>query len=192
YFPAHGRALADALSRFQNKLDELQFFVRNPSFLRPEHAALNRIWCLFCAVDISEIGGQFVCGNAIRHLASEEHFGNLKRFLWKHGKGIERIDLFRLSKADLLKWEKGCEALTNIACSSSEGPIGPVLELSKDIQFQHEHNSNKMDTFDNHSISSFSSNVSHPVLPLQRFTNENYWVCQPDGNGSATAAHAAH
>lgn len=90
-----------------------------------------------------------------------------------------------------LQWEKGCEGLKNVASSSSEGPIGPVLGLSKDIQFQHELNSNNMETFDNHSISSFCSNVSNTVLPLQRFTNENYWVCHPNGNGSAIAAHVA-
>ncbi|PKU81442.1 hypothetical protein MA16_Dca015847 [Dendrobium catenatum] len=189
YFPKHSRTLANTLSRFQNKLSELQFFIRNPSFLRSEHAALNRIWCVFCALDISEIGDYFVCGNAIRHLASELHFWNLKRYLWKHGGGIDRVDLFRVSEADLLKWEKGCEALKNVASSSSEGPIGPVLGPSKDIQFKHELNSNKMDSFNNHSISSFSSNVSHPVLPLQIYTNENYGVCHPNDNGSATAAH---
>ncbi|KAH0462420.1 hypothetical protein IEQ34_009995 [Dendrobium chrysotoxum] len=183
YFPKHSRTLANTLSRFQNKFSELQFFIRNPSFLRSEHAALNSIWCVFCALDISETGGYFrQCHPSFRErgalLESKEHGG-----------GIDRVDLFRVSEADLLKWEKGCEALKNVASSSSEGPIGPALGPSKDIQFKHELNSNKMDSFNNHSISSFTSNVSHPVLPLQRYTNENYWVCQPNGNGSATAAH---
>ncbi|KAK8916577.1 hypothetical protein KSP39_PZI023181 [Platanthera zijinensis] len=189
YFPSHVRAVTNALSRFQKKLSEIRFFILNPSLLRPEHAAHNRIWCVFCALDIDEIGGYFVCGNAIRHMAGEEHLRNLKRFLLKHAKGIHQVDSFKISEEDLLKWEKKCEALRNAASSSSVMPIGPVLGPSKDIQFQHELNSIKMDYY---SITSFSSNVSHPVLPLQSLTNENYRVCSPSGYSSAVAPHIDH
>ncbi|KAG0476770.1 hypothetical protein HPP92_013611 [Vanilla planifolia] len=142
FFPAHVRAIADALSRFSKKLADIRFFVRNPMLLRPEHSSLCRIWCIFCAVDIHEIGGSFVCGNAISHLGSNEHLTNLKRFLWKHGGGIDRVDSFRISETELLKWEKGCENLKIAA--SNEGAIGPVLKTSKDIQFQYELNSSSL------------------------------------------------
>ncbi|KAG0478429.1 hypothetical protein HPP92_013148 [Vanilla planifolia] len=190
FFPAHVRAIADALSHFSKKLADIRFFVRNPMLLRPEHSSLCRIWCIFCAVDIHEIGGSFVCGNAISHLGSNEHLTNLKRFLWKHGGGIDRVDSFRISETELLKWEKGCENLKIAA--SNEGAIGPVLKTSKDIQFQYELNSSKTDNYEIPSRSYFSSNVSLPVLPLQSYTNENDWLCHPIGNVSSTSAHVEH
>lgn len=46
---------------------------------------------------------------------------------------MDRVDSFRVSEADLLKWEKGCELLKNAASSSSSsgGYMGPSPGLSK-------------------------------------------------------------
>lgn len=134
YFPAHLRAVSNTLSRFQKKISEVQFFILNPILLRPEHATHNRIWCVFCALDIDEIGGYFVCGNAIRHLAGEEHLRNLKRFFLKHGKGTHQVASFKVSEEDLLKWEKRCEALRNSTSSSIVVPMGPVLGPPKEMR----------------------------------------------------------
>lgn len=45
----------------------------------------------------------FVSENAISHLASADHLKNLKSFMWKHGGGMDRIDGFRISEADIAK-----------------------------------------------------------------------------------------
>lgn len=44
-----------------------------------------------------------ISNNAINHLASLDHLKNLKSFLWKHGGGMDRVDSFRVSEADLAK-----------------------------------------------------------------------------------------
>lgn len=41
--------------------------------------------------------------NAINHLASVGHLKNLKGFLWKYGAGMDHLDSFCISKADLAK-----------------------------------------------------------------------------------------
>ncbi|THU69637.1 hypothetical protein C4D60_Mb08t16490 [Musa balbisiana] len=172
YFPSHARALAAVLDRFHGKLSDIRFFLRNPSSLSPEHAVLNRFWCLFCRCDLRELGSSFACSNTIKHLASSEHLRNLKEFLRKHGRGKDRVDYFRVSEAELLKWEKGCEALNNATSSSCERSIGPSTGSSKDIQYAL--TSSDMDNFEKNSINSFVSNASHSVVPLQCPTNENY------------------
>ncbi|KAG1330948.1 TITAN-like protein [Cocos nucifera] len=185
YFSGHRRALDATLARFHKKLADLRFFLRNPSPLHPEHSALNRLWCLFCAVDLHEVGSPFACSNAIYHLASLEHLENIKGFLQKNGGGMDQVDSFRVSEAELLKWEKGCELLKNAASSSSEGHIGPSPGLLKDIQY--ELTFNNMDNFQNISNLTFSSTVSHTVMPLQSLTNEGYRVCPPEVSGTTGA-----
>ncbi|URE38331.1 coiled-coil domain containing 84 [Musa troglodytarum] len=172
YFPSHARALAAVLARFHGKLSDIRFFLRNPSSLSPEHAVLNRFWCLFCRCDLRELGSSFACSNTIKHLASSEHLRNLKEFLRKHGGGMGRVDSFRVSEAELLQWEKGCETLNNATSSSCERSIGPSTGSSKDIQYAL--TSSDMDNFEKKSINSFVSNASHSVMPLQCPTNENY------------------
>ncbi|MQL89904.1 hypothetical protein Taro_022476 [Colocasia esculenta] len=124
YFPSHIKALSRFLSRFQGKLSDIRSFLKNPSPLRPEHAARNGLWCVFCDADVSEVGSSFVCNNAIYHLASSEHHKSLKHFLWLHGGGMDRVDSFIISEADLLKWEKKCEAskvAAPIVCDKDSG-----------------------------------------------------------------------
>lgn len=84
-----------------------------------------------------------------------------------------------------LQWEKGCELLKNAASSSSEGHVGPSPGLSKDIQY--ELTSNNMDNFQKNSNDTFSSTVSHTVMPLQSLTNEGYRVCPPEVSGTTGA-----
>nr|XP_010926848.1 TITAN-like protein isoform X1 [Elaeis guineensis] len=189
YFSSHRRALAASLARFHKKLADLRFFLCNPSPLRPEHSTLNRLWCLFCAVDLHEVSSPFACSNAIYHLASLEHLENIKGFLQKNGGGMDRVDSFRVSEAELLKWEKGCELLKNAASASSEGHIGPSPGLSKDIQY--ELTSNK-DNFQNNSNHTFSSTVSHTVMPLQSLTNEGYRVCPLEVSGTTGAGSSPY
>lgn len=59
YFPSHTKSLSTFLSRFQNKLSDIRFFLTNPSLLRPEHASRNRFWCVFCERDVDELGSSF-------------------------------------------------------------------------------------------------------------------------------------
>ncbi|KAM0937314.1 hypothetical protein DsansV1_C25g0187101 [Dioscorea sansibarensis] len=183
YLPSHLRSLSSLLSRFQSKLSDLRFFLKNPVPLRPEHSALNRIWCVFCRLDIQELDSLFACENAIEHMASEEHLKNLKDVLWKHGGGMERVDSFRVSESDLSKWKKECER----SLVASKQPIGPLPGPSKDIQFEHE--SGHTDSVENNSLI-FNSSISHNVMPLQSHTYQERWKYFPDGS-RATAAHAA-
>ncbi|XP_042375275.1 TITAN-like protein [Zingiber officinale] len=178
YFPGHVRALTTLLSRFHRKISDLRSFVRNPSLLLPEHdAALNRLWCIFCSCDLHETDSLFARSNAIRHLASSMHLLNLKNFLEKHGGGMDRVDSFRVSEADLVKWEKGCEALKGAVPFSCNRTIEPSLGSSKDIQ--HAVTSN----IEENSVHSTFSYISDSVIPLQNLTNENYVEYHPKVNG---------
>ncbi|KAK3043252.1 hypothetical protein RJ639_002495 [Escallonia herrerae] len=167
YFPNHVKSRSAFLTRFQSKLADVRFFLKNPSLLRPEHASRNRLWCVFCGSDIDGLGSTFACGNAIAHLVSADHLKNLKDFLWKYGGGMDHVDSFRLSEVDLARWEKKCKLLkTDGASDRSRGVvIGPV----NDIQL----NSENIDTFIQSLNSSFSNGV---VEPLQIYTNERYQV----------------
>ncbi|XP_072991112.1 TITAN-like protein [Typha latifolia] len=185
YSSSHLRALSSLLSRFHKKLSDLRFFLLNPSLLRPEHSHRNRLWCPFCALDLQEIGSSFACSTAIYHLASAEHMKNVRDFIWKHGGGMDRVESFGFSEADLLKWEKGCESLTSAARSSGEGSIGPSIGPSKDIQT--ELTTNNMDNYAETYMQSFSLNVSDSVMPLQSPTNEEHWVTHSEFSGTSTA-----
>ncbi|KMZ58272.1 hypothetical protein ZOSMA_78G00400 [Zostera marina] len=119
YFPTHAKKVASLLSRFLQKLSDVKFFLTNPSFLLPNLAERGRLWCVFCELDLSDVGSTFVCGNVIYHLASVEHLKSVKSFLSKNGGGTDRTDSFRLIEFDVLKWEKKCKELSNFEQSSS-------------------------------------------------------------------------
>lgn len=137
YLPNHKKSLSNFLSRFQTKLADIRFFLRNPTILRPELASRNRIWCVFCDFDIHETGSYFACAKAISHLASEEHLKKLKHFMWKYGGGMDRVDTFRISEADVAKWEKKCEALGNEASSYSDGSRGMQVGTSNGMSIRY-------------------------------------------------------
>ncbi|KAJ4825130.1 hypothetical protein Tsubulata_041335 [Turnera subulata] len=120
YFPKHKQSLSVFLSRFQSKLADVRFFLRNPSLLRPEHASRNRLWCVFCDADLVESDSSFACENAINHLASEDHLKKLKHFLWKNGGGMDRVDMFRISEADVAK----CLYLLTVVGEEVQGTQG--------------------------------------------------------------------
>ncbi|XP_042502244.1 TITAN-like protein isoform X2 [Macadamia integrifolia] len=174
YFPNHIKALSSFLSRFLKKMSDVRFFLKNPLLLRTEHAGRNRLWCVFCDCDVQELGSSFACSNAIIHLASSEHLKNLKHFLWKYGGEMDRVDAFRISEADLLKWEKRCESLKSLAASPNEG----FYELSNDIQ--NKLCSENMHNFEKNSVVSFKSSFSNSVLPLQCSTDERCHIFHPE------------
>ncbi|XP_058194458.1 TITAN-like protein isoform X1 [Rhododendron vialii] len=172
YFPNHAKSLSSLLSRFQEKLSDVRFFLKNPSPLRPEHASRNRLWCVFCDSDVVEAGSSFACGNAINHLASAEHLKKLKSFMWKHGGGMEKLDSFRLSETDLAKWDKKCTSLLSEA--ASEGSRAPLIGPSNDIH--NELNSECIDSFQENTNHFLGSKFSNSVMPLQSYTNERCQV----------------
>ncbi|KAL0357628.1 UNVERIFIED_CONTAM: TITAN-like protein [Sesamum calycinum] len=106
YFPNHKTSLATLLTRFQSKLSDVKFFVKTPMLLHPEHAHQNRL-----------------CGNAIEHLASVEHWKSVKGFMWKYGGGMDRVDLFLETK---------CKSLNTEAAKVKS--VGPVFEPLNNIR----------------------------------------------------------
>ncbi|XP_057465645.1 TITAN-like protein isoform X2 [Actinidia eriantha] len=172
YFPNHAKSLSSFLSRFQTKLSDLKFFLRNPSLLRPEHASRNRLWCVFCDSDVDEVGSSFACGNAINHLASADHLKNLKSFLWKYGGKMDQVDSFRISEEDLAKWEKKCASMKS--GTVNEGSHRPLIGPSNDIH--NELNSECIHNFEKTSNIFLRSSFSNGVIPLQNYTGERYQV----------------
>ncbi|XP_026377298.1 TITAN-like protein isoform X2 [Papaver somniferum] len=166
YLPNHIKSLSSFLSRFNNKLSDVRFFIKNPTVIRLEHASRNRLWCVFCDSDIHELNSLFAC-NAINHLASPEHLKNLKDFMWKNGGGMDRVGSFRVSESDLSKWEKRCRVLENSDPLANGEACGPSLGASKDI-----HNQLISDTKNNLEIYSFNSSNSNSFVPLQSSANE--------------------
>uniref|UniRef100_A0A2P2JTL1 TITAN-like protein isoform X1 n=1 Tax=Rhizophora mucronata TaxID=61149 RepID=A0A2P2JTL1_RHIMU len=168
YFPSHNKALSAFLSRFQSKLSEVRFFLKNPIVLRPEHASRNRLWCVFCDADVDELGSSFACGNAIHHLASLDHLKKLKHFLWKYGGGMDQIDIFRILDAEVAKWEKKCKALRNETASAIDGSC--VLQVGPSNDIHSKLNHKNITNFDKNDFDPL--NVSNSVMPLQYNTNE--------------------
>uniref|UniRef100_A0A7N0VF46 TITAN-like protein n=1 Tax=Kalanchoe fedtschenkoi TaxID=63787 RepID=A0A7N0VF46_KALFE len=178
YFPKHLTSLSSFLARFQSKLSDVCFFLKNPTVLLPQHASQNRLWCVFCDSDIDEIGSSFACSKAIRHLASDDHLKSWKSFLWKNGGGMDQVDSFVISEPELAEWERKCNMLPKEASSSSEaskagasiyGPSNDIHNQTDSIGFN-----NSVDYF---TISTHGSNSSSGVvMPLHRYTNENHQV----------------
>ncbi|KAL6319387.1 hypothetical protein AAG906_014061 [Vitis piasezkii] len=190
YFPNHTKSLSSFLSRFLSKLSDVRFSLKDPSPVRPEHASRNRLWCIFCDADIDELGSSFACNNAINHLASLDHLKNLKSFLWKHGGGMDRVDSFRVSEADLAKWEKKCKLLKSTDASSSEGSCRPLLGPSNDIH--NELNYENINNFDKNVVHSLESSLSNGVMPLQYHTNEIYQVSHSEFFGVPKVGSLLH
>ncbi|KAK4351163.1 hypothetical protein RND71_030476 [Anisodus tanguticus] len=168
FLPNHKKSLAAVLSRFQSKLSDIRFFLRNPIPLRPEHASLNRLWCLFCECDISELDSFYARDNAIRHLASVDHMKKVKGFLWKYGGGMDKVDTLRITEADFAKWEKKCNLLKKGALDG--GSRATIIGLSNDIQ--NKRNSDYLNCFEKDNIHALTADVSNSVVPLQNYTNE--------------------
>ncbi|XP_020540753.1 TITAN-like protein isoform X2 [Jatropha curcas] len=171
YYPSHKKSLSVFLSRFQRKISDIQFFLKNPSVLGPEHASHNRFWCVVCDVDVGEIGSSFACANAIKHLSSADHVKNLKHFLWKYGGGMDCLDTFRILEADVAKWEKKCKLLENEAAASTGGSHTVQVGPSNDIR--NELDDKNIINFKNNNFNPLKSNLSNGVVPLQYYTNEN-------------------
>ncbi|KAJ4913108.1 TITAN-like protein [Raphanus sativus] len=137
YFPRHKELLSAFLNRFRSKIADVRFFLKNPSFLRPQEESQNRVWCVFCDEDIVELGSSFACSKAINHFASSEHHKNVKQFLWKHGPSMDCVDDFKISDADLAKWVRKCTALGNRDASSCKGQLsGTSSDILNNLEFE--------------------------------------------------------
>ncbi|KAG9130607.1 hypothetical protein Leryth_011862 [Lithospermum erythrorhizon] len=191
YFPNHKKAFSAFLARFESKLADVRFFLKNPSVLKPEYASQNRVWCVFCDEDIVEIQSKFACGKAIRHLASSDHLKKVKALLWKYGGRMDGVDSYCISETDLMKWEKKCLSLekTVIAEGRPRPPlIGPVNDIHSEL------NSNYINSNGITNDYGFY-NISNDVLPLQKSTNEKTQVSsQVVGNtmGVGSEPHKMH
>ncbi|KAI7732314.1 hypothetical protein M8C21_010053 [Ambrosia artemisiifolia] len=188
FFPNHKKSLSSFLSRFHSKLSDVRFFLSNPTLLSSQFASRNRFWCVFCDYDVTEDGSSFSCENGIRHLASADHLKNLKSFMWKYGGGMDRIDRFRFTEADLAKYEKKCISLKSE--SGSEQSHGPLIGPSNDI-----HNERKfdyVDNFDRNRSISHNSSFQNNVLPLQDYTNEKYQVSHSDLSGHVATSTSSY
>ncbi|GAB4860435.1 hypothetical protein Ancab_035594 [Ancistrocladus abbreviatus] len=177
YFPAHIKSLSSLFSRMHKKITDIRFSLKNP-----HQPPRNRLWCVFCDSDIDELGSTFSSGNAIRHLASEDHLKNLKHFLWKYGGGMDRMDSFRITETDLAKWEKRCKGLKNEVASSAVGSCVPPIGMPNDIQ----PNYAVSNDFDKNNINFRDSSHSNDVTPLLCSTTENYQVYHSESYQAAT------
>ncbi|KAE8663375.1 Coiled-coil domain-containing protein 84 [Hibiscus syriacus] len=171
YFPNHKSALSAFLYRFENKINDVRFFLKNPTVLRPEHADRNRFWCVFCDTDVDEHNSSFACENAINHMADAHHLKNLKHFLWLYGGKMEQLDKYRILETDLTKWEKKCESLKDEATAAPiEGSCGVVYGASNDIH--NNVNFKKTNNCGQNTLNSLKPSYSNAVLPLLYNTNE--------------------
>ncbi|XP_063944066.1 TITAN-like protein isoform X3 [Daucus carota subsp. sativus] len=171
FYPNHIKSLSSFLSRFQTKLSDVRFFLKNPTILLPEHAARNRLWCVFCDFELDEIDSSFACANAINHLASADHLKSVKDFLWRYGGGMDRIDSFRIVELDLAKWEKKCKLLNEAANNGSQRLLtGPVNDIHNEL------NSENFYNCDRNTIHNLNSSFTNGVVPLQNHTLEEYQV----------------
>ncbi|CAN7071609.1 unnamed protein product [Brassica oleracea var. botrytis] len=162
YFPRHKELLSAFLNRFRSKIADVRFFLKNPSFLRPQEESQNRVWCVFCDEDIVELGSSFACSKAINHFASSEHHKNVKQFLWKHGPSMDCADDFKISDADVAKWVRKCTALGNKDASSCRGQLSSDIHNNK-LEFE------RTEKVQTHYI---NPNDLNDVKPLLYNTNE--------------------
>ncbi|TMW90177.1 hypothetical protein EJD97_016108 [Solanum chilense] len=179
FLPNHKKALAAVLSRFQSKLSDIRFFLKNPIPLRPEHASLNRLWCIFCDCDILELDSFYASDNAIRHLSGADHMKKVKGFLWKYGGGMDKVDTLRITETDFSKWEKKCNLSKRGALDggSRAMSIGP----SNDIQ--NKTNSDYLNCFEKDNVHALNVDVSNSVVPLQNYTDERSQIFENKMHG---------
>ncbi|VFR03186.1 unnamed protein product [Cuscuta campestris] len=168
YIPNHKKSLEAVLTRFRSKLVDLRFFLKNPTPLRPDQASPNRLWCIFCQLDILELHSFLTGENAIAHLASEDHLKKLKGFLWKYGGGMDKLDFFRITEVDFAKWRKECMTSKNVV--ASEESYGLLLGPSNDIH--NELNSGYVNCVAIDNMHADNINFSNCVVPLQNHTYE--------------------
>ncbi|XP_022736685.1 TITAN-like protein [Durio zibethinus] len=190
YFPNHKNCLSVFLSRFQNKIDDIRFFLKNPTALRPEHADRNRFWCVFCDTDVDELDSSFACENAINHLAGTDHLKNLKHFLWQYGGKMDCLDMYRILETDLTKWEKKCKSLKIEAMAApTEGSCGVVYGASNDIH--NNINFEKINNLEQNTINTLKSSYSNVVMPLQ-YNTDKYQISNsrfPEGANFGSNLH---
>nr|XP_043636564.1 TITAN-like protein [Erigeron canadensis] len=182
YFPNHIKSLSNFLSRFQSKLSEIRIYIKNPKLIVNASDINNKsFWCVFCECDVTEFGTSFVREKAIGHLASADHLKNLKHFMWKYGGGMDRVDHFRVSEADLAKYEMKCIAIKREGGGEqSRGLlIGPSYDIHNELKFDY------VDNLEKNCIDSHIITFPNGVLPLQNHTNENYQVSYSDRSGGA-------
>ncbi|GKV05483.1 hypothetical protein SLEP1_g17488 [Rubroshorea leprosula] len=189
YFPKHKSSLSAFLSRFKTKIDDVLFFMKNPTILRHEHAPRNRFWCVFCDADVDELDSSFSCENAINHLASARHLKNLKHFLWQYGGGMDCLDAFRVLDADIAKWEKNCKSLKTEAVDASKGSSEVPYGSSNDIHRRL--NNENITNIDQNTVNHLQSNHLNPVNPLQYHTYE-YQISHSGVNGVANIGTNHH
>ncbi|XP_071686576.1 TITAN-like protein isoform X2 [Rutidosis leptorrhynchoides] len=183
YLPNHVKSLSAFLSRFQSKISDVRFFIKNPSLLRPELASQNRFWCVFCDSDVTEPGSSFACERAINHLASADHLKNFKSFMWKYGGKMDRVDIFRVSDTDLAKYQKKCISMKSEDGNEQPGGalIGPSNDIHNELKFDY------VDSFDRR----HNFNFPNGVLPLQNHTNEKYQVSHSDMSRGAASSSSS-
>ncbi|KAJ0579732.1 hypothetical protein HanHA300_Chr04g0121141 [Helianthus annuus] len=164
FFPNHVKSLSSFLSRFQTKISDVRFFLKNPSLLPPDLASRNKFWCVFCDSDVTEHDSAFTWYQWNQTSCKCRSFKKLKSFMWKYGGGMDQIDRFRFTEADLAKYEKKCISLTS--GSGSEQSHGPLIGPSNDYtnekyQVSHSdlsgHVATSTSSYDNQSLSSASN-----------------------------------
>ncbi|CAM8929593.1 unnamed protein product [Rhodiola kirilowii] len=186
YFPKHLTSLSTYLSKFQSKLSDVRFFLKNPTFLSTPReigsGVCSAILKLTRPIVLSPGTVVCHCSNAICHLASASHLKSLKSFLWKNGGCTDQVDSFVIPEAELTKWKRQCDSLQKGSLSSGEASKGSALYgPSNDIH-------NEIDSFpiislDYNTKSTHGLNTSDGVvMPLHRYTTETsqVWASQMD------------
>lgn len=124
------QALPKSLSKFQTKIMEIRFFLKNPTIIRNEHVFRICLWCVFCDSNVDELGSSFAwydihslipklntriteityflldfIVSVIMQLTSVVHMKKLKNFLRKFGCGMDHVDAFsfRILETNLVK-----------------------------------------------------------------------------------------
>ncbi|GLJ16366.1 hypothetical protein SUGI_0277310 [Cryptomeria japonica] len=180
----HKKRLAEILSKFLKKIEDVVYFVKNPTPLHPQFQHRNNFWCVVCEEEIHEMHSFFACCNTIKHLTSTEHMECLRSFWVENGADVQKRDKYCISQQDFTKWENGCRSLERMSMPSG----GCCYEDINNIHFKH--SSIYMGTIGNVSVNTITNNLSDSVLPLQYFKDKNSQVSS-QGDIRASVAHLA-
>ncbi|KAL3684285.1 hypothetical protein R1sor_002307 [Riccia sorocarpa] len=108
----HKQRLDALLKKIQKNVQEVRFFLKNAMLLKANSdSSSNKFWCHFCEQEIREESGRVACEQTIRHLASKQHFGAVKKFWFENGGDVSKQQVFFITDSDFGKWEEACTAL---------------------------------------------------------------------------------
>ncbi|KAL2652441.1 hypothetical protein R1flu_020569 [Riccia fluitans] len=177
----HKQRLDALLKKTLKDVQEVRFFLKNAIRLKANFGNSSKFWCHFCEQEIHNDKSGFACEQTIRHLASKQHLGAVKKFWFENGGDVSKQPAFYITYSDFGKWEEACTALA---------PEDATDLTGKELNNIHSERSvTHATSAENVSQSSVVCGSSLAVKPLSILTDQSFLYRRPV-NGKVQPAAA--